>query len=944
MNPDAIALFHQLADCSDVERESYYAAHETPAAVRDEVESLLRFDRTAGAPLTRFVASAADRMFSAATAVPLGSRYGSFRPIRLLGHGGMGAVYEAEQDSPHRIVALKVIRPGLASPELVRRFEQESLALGRLQHPGIAQIYEAGTADTGFGPQPFFAMEFVRGETLSEYAESHGLGTGERLELMARICEAVHHAHQRGIIHRDLKPGNIVVDETGQPKILDFGVARVTDTDVQASRHTGVGQLVGTLSYMSPEQVLADPLDLDTRSDVYALGVILYELLTGRLPYDTAGKLHEVIHAIREKDPVPLRTVNREYRGDIDVIVSKALEKDKARRYASAADLGADIRRCLRDEPVIARAPSAAYQARKFAKRHKALVAAVSAVFLVLVAAVVVSAWQAARARQAEQAATAISEFLQKDLLAQATVVNQSGKLDPDLKVRTALDRAAANIGRKFDNQPAVEAAIRHTIGDAYAGLGLYKESQAQLERAIDLRRRALGEDHPDTLTSMGRLATLDVVQGRHAEAERVAVRVLEARRRRLGREHPDTLTSMLVLAELYQEQHKSVQAEQLLTELLELQRRVKGEQHVDTLDNMQLLAVVYRMQGKYADAETLMQKTLEIRRRVQGEEHPATLVNINDLGVIYADQGKSAEATVLYARLLDIQRRLLGEEHPNTVVNMYQLAVQYRRRGRYAEAETLLTKAVEVQRRKLGDDRPNTMTMVGFLARVYWEQGKYAEAEPMLKQLLATQIRVMGADNTDTVLTQQSLAQLYRDKGDYPAAETLLDNVLETRLRLQGAQHPHTLMAMNDFGVLYLSQRRYPQAEATFEQALEGRRKALGNEHPDTLITLMGLAESRLLQGEYVEAETVSREGLNAYEKKGPDNWRRFHMASLLGSSLAGQKKFDEAEPLLVSGYEGLRQTEATIPAASRSTIEQARTRLAQLYHDWGKPQKTRF
>jgi tetratricopeptide (TPR) repeat protein/predicted Ser/Thr protein kinase len=944
MDPDAIALFHQLADCSTVERESYYAAHHTPQAVRDEVESLLRFDRTTGAAITRFVASAANAMFSGGAAVPVGRRYGSFRPIRLVGHGGMGAVYEAEQDSPHRVVALKVIRPGLASPDLVRRFELESQALGRLQHPGIAQIYEAGTADTGFGPQPYFAMEFVRGQTLSEYAESHRLGTRERLELMARICEAVHHAHQRGIIHRDLKPGNIVVDETGQPKILDFGVARVTDPDVQATRHTDVGQLVGTLSYMSPEQVLADPFDLDTRSDVYALGVILYELLAGRLPYDTAGKLHEVIRAIRDEDPAPLRTVRREYRGDIDVIVAKALEKDKNRRYASAADLAADIRRCLRDEAVLARAPSAAYQARKFAKRHTALVAAVSAVFLVLVAAVVVSAWQAARARQAEQTATAISEFLQKDLLAQATVANQGSKLDPDLKVRTALERAAANIGRRFDHQPVVEAAIRHTIGDAYSDLGLYKESQEQLERAIELRRHALGEDHLDTLTSMSRLARLDVVQGRNAEAEPLAVKVFEARRRKLGDEHPDTLTSMLILAELYRAQHKSAEAEQLLTELVELQRRVKGEQHVDTLDNMQLLAVVYRSRGKYTDAEALMQKTLDIRRRVQGEEHPATLVNINDLGVIYTDQGKSAEATALYARLLDIQRRLLGEEHPNTVINMYQLAIQYRRGGRYAEAETLLTKAVEVQRRILGDDRPNTMTMVGFLARVYWEQGKYAEAEPMLKQLLATQTRVMGADNTDTVLTKQSLAQLYRDKGDYQAAEPLLDNVLETRLRLQGAQHPNTLMAMNDLGVLYLSQRRYPQAEATFEQALEGRRKALGNEHPDTLITIMGFAESRLLQGEYVEAETVSREGLNAYQKQGPDNWRRFHMASILGSSLAGQKKFAEAEPLLVSGYEGLRQREGTMPAASREKIDQARTRLRQMYQDSGKPQKAQF
>ncbi len=319
---------------------------------------------------------------------------GHYRIIRLLGEGGMGAVYEAEQETPRRTIALKIIKPGFGSPGHLRRFEKEAQALGRLQHPGIAQIYEAGTADTGWGLQPYFAMEFIRGKTLREYVRDRQLTTRQRLDLMARIAEAVHHAHERGLIHRDLKPGNIVVDETGQPKILDFGVARVTDSDIEATRQTDVGQLVGTLAYMSPEQVLADPLQLDTRSDVYALGVILYELLAGDLPYDIGNsKLHEAIQTIRDTDPAPLSSIQRIYRGDIETIVAKALEKDKHRRYASAADLAEDIRRHLANQPIMARPPSAGYQLHKFYRRHKAGVIG-TATALVLAASSALVTWR----------------------------------------------------------------------------------------------------------------------------------------------------------------------------------------------------------------------------------------------------------------------------------------------------------------------------------------------------------------------------------------------------------------------------------------------------------------------------------------------------------------------------------------------------------------------
>src|SRR2546421_835566 len=333
-----------------------------------------------------------------------------YRILRLLGAGGMGSVYQAEQLQPHRTVALKVIKAGLASPEMLRRFSHEGEVLGRLQHPGIAPIYEAGTADTGHGPQPFFAMELVRGPSgekapsLIDFANRKKLDARQRLELLAKVADAVHYAHQKGIIHRDLKPANILVDESGQPKILDFGVARVTDADLKAvTVQTDIGQIIGTLPYMAPEQAGGDPAQLDTRSDVYSLGVIGYELLAGRLPYALKTlMIHEAVRVIREEEPSRLSLISKTFRGDIETIVAKALAKEKERRYQSAAELAADARRYLADEPIMARPASARYQMGKFARRNKPLVGGVVAVFAVLVVGIAATGWQAVRATRAE--------------------------------------------------------------------------------------------------------------------------------------------------------------------------------------------------------------------------------------------------------------------------------------------------------------------------------------------------------------------------------------------------------------------------------------------------------------------------------------------------------------------------------------------------------------
>jgi len=885
------------------------------------------------------IASAAPGMTSA-----LPSNIGLYRILRLLGEGGMGVVYEAEQEHPRRMVALKVIKSGLSDPKLVRRFEQELLALGRLQHPGIAQIYEAGTADNGFGPQPYFAMELVRGQALLEYADAHQLTTRQRLDLMAHVCEAVHHAHQRGIIHRDLKPGNILVDETGQPKILDFGVARATDSDARMTHQTDLGQLVGTLAYMSPEQVLADPLELDIRSDVYALGVVLYQMLARRLPYKISSRLPEAVRTIQEDEPKPLSTVSSTYRGDIETIVGKALEKDKARRYSSAAELAADIRRYLHDEPIMARPASTIYHLQKFARRHKALVSGLAAVFVVLIAGIIVSTREAARANREAATSRAISDFLQNDLLAQASAANQArpnNKPDPDLKVRTALDRAAARIAGRFDRQPEVEAAIRDTMGQTYTDLGLYPEARTQLERALDLRRQVLGAKNPETLRTMERVGYVAFLQGQYPEAESVLGNTLEMQRRVLGSEYPDTLKSMDDLAVVYREQGKYPQAGALGAQVLGIRRRTLGPEHPDTLASMNSLAIVYRDQGKYEQAEALTSQTLEIRRRVLGPEHPDTLRSMNNLANVYINEDKYEQAEALYSQSLEIRRHVLGTDHPETLQSMVNLSIAYFAEGKFAQAEALDSQVVEIQGRVLGPEHPKTLSSMHSLATAFLAQGKYTQAESLDRETLEIRRRILGPEHPDTLSSLDDLARVYAAQGEYTQAETMFRQVQETESRVLGSEHPDTLSTLSAMAKMYQQWGKYALAGNYAAQALAGRRHALGSGDVYTMVSAEDLALAYQSQGKFAKAEPLAREALEFNQKEGPDDWDRFRAESLLGASLAGQKKYAEAEPLLLNGYKGMEAQKDQVLMSNWYNLDLTRDWLVQLYRAWGRPAK---
>jgi tetratricopeptide (TPR) repeat protein len=510
----------------------------------------------------------------------------------------------------------------------------------------------------------------------------------------------------------------------------------------------------------------------------------------------------------------------------VETIVAKALEKDKARRYASAAELGADIRRYLADEPIVARPPSTGYQLQKFGRRHKALVAAAGAVFLVLVAGTIVSSREAVVARRAEQtaakeaaSANAVVNFLENDLLAQASAKNQSGaggRLDPDIKVRTALDRAAARVEGKFDTQPEVEAAIRDTVGKTYEDLAQYAESQKQLERALDLERQVWGPEDPKTLNTLNHLGRTLWHQGKYQ------------------------------------------QAQALFGPALEIERRVLGPQHPDTLYCMNNLANVYRAQNENAQAEPLYRQTLEIRRRVLGPQHPDTLISINNLANVYWSQGNFTQAESLYSEAMETQRRVLGPEHPDTLLSMGNLASTYAEEHKYAQAEPLFTQTLEISRRVLGPEHTNTLGFLSDFATMYQRQGQYAQAETYAAQVVAGRQRVGSSE--DPVDIQAAVANL---------------------------------------ALVYVS------------------------------------------EGKFAESERLARQTLEFDEKNQPDDWERFRAESLLGASLSGQKKYAEAEPLLLDGYQGMLARKEKMGAPNLYHLEHAREWLAQLYQSWGKREK---
>src|SRR5215472_12611425 len=694
-------ILDDAMEIAPVERAAFLdQACATDPTLRAEVESLLVSFDNAGAFLERPAAATA-RLAEPETLAP-GASLGRYRIVQLIAEGGMGAVYQAVRfdDLYHKLVAVKVVRHVIYGEHALKHFETERQILAHFDHPSIAKLLDAGATADG---RPYFIMEFIAGQQIDVWCDQRRLPTRSRLELFLKVCAGVEYAHRNLVVHRDLKPGNILVTEDGEPKLLDFGIAKILEEDplTGTPAKTVTAMRMMTPEYASPEQVRGELVN--TASDVYSLGALLYELLTGHRPYQLKGRMpHEAARIICEHDPARPSTVvrrtqpadpetgaksitpesvsatrdgrpsrlRRALAGDLDRIVLKALEKQPARRYSSVEKFADDIRRHLDGRPVEARGAPWGYRAGKFVRRHKAVAITTALVMLSLIGGLVATTRERRRADSEASTARAVNDFLQTDLLAQASASVQARpdiKPDPDLKVRTALDRAAVRIAGKFQGQPLVEASIRQTISDTYTDLGLYSKAQQQLERVLDLRHRVLGDEHRDTLTSMHRLGLLDWYQGKYAPAEPLLTRVLEVQRRVLGQEHPDTASAMNDLALVKWYRGEYAPAESLFTTALQIRRRLLGQEHPDTLSTTNNLAGLYVQQGKYEVAGPLLTKVLEVRKRVLGQEHPNTLLSMNNLAVVFWDEGEYTAAEPLLTTVMEIKRRVLGQEHPET-------------------------------------------------------------------------------------------------------------------------------------------------------------------------------------------------------------------------------------------------------------------------------------
>lgn len=647
------SIFAKACEMPEPERDAYLdSACENEAELRTQIQCLLDDDQRPAfslesPPIAMVMRAKGEAVFddsSGRTALPSG--VGDYEIVGILGEGGMGTVYEARQKHPTRSVALKVLRAGIVSKSARRRLQIEAEILGRLHHPGIASIYEAGVAVEakrlgGSQEQPFFAMELIRGEPLDVYVRKNELPARKRLEVFAQICDAVQHAHENGIIHRDLKPGNILVDASGAPKILDFGIARITDADIRTTTlKTGVGQLIGTIAYMSPEQVSGDSNNLDRRSDVYALGVLGYELLAGRLPVQIEDvPITEAILAVRDQEPPPLGSLDSSLRGDLQLIFQQALEKDRSLRYQSVSDFADDVRHFLGNEPISARPRSTLYEIRKLTSRHKALT---SSLALTLVVLVVFGIWMSVLYRQADRQmirAQLSQQFLEKML----SSIDPGVAMGKDTSIiRGILADAAEQIGEDLAGQPEAEADIRTTIGTTYLSVGLAEAARPQLEIALTLRKKALGESHHSVAELVRMLAECAGKEGHRKKAIELASQAVE-----LFREHyPDDLrtanalqTSGWITSELAGNHAEAVA---LFRESLEIAERHGGkEQDIYATSNHRLAVALWRWR-RLAEAEPIARETLALKRTMYGTDHPSVASSIDLLAQILTSQKNS--------------------------------------------------------------------------------------------------------------------------------------------------------------------------------------------------------------------------------------------------------------------------------------------------------------
>jgi tetratricopeptide (TPR) repeat protein len=793
---------------------------------------------------------------------------------RKLHQGGQGIVFLATQNSTKRNVAIKLMKEGpFASSSDRSRFELEIQVLGQLRHPSIVTIHDSGSAHGRF----YYVMDYIPGQHLDDYMAAERLGIQETIQLFQKICDAVGTAHQRGVIHRDLKPSNIRVDEDGEPHVLDFGLAKVTDEswsgDDTPGQMTITGQFVGSLPWASPEQADGRPSDMDVRTDVYSLGVIFYQMLTDRFPYVVIGGMRQVVDNILNAEPAKPSTIRKSVDDELETIVLKCLNKDPDRRYLNANELARDLHRYAAGEPIEAKRDSNWYVLRKALKRYRVTAAftAMIALFVVVaLIAMIVSYGRESELRLAAENAleeanrqaritVAVNSFLNNDLLDSVVPENRG----IDVTVMEVLDAASANISGKFGSEPLVEAAVRATVGLSYLKLGKYDAAKTHMQRALDLRTQAVGSDDPATLESLSNYGILASYAGDWEEADARLRTAFERQKVVHGVEHPRTMETQSELASLLMKQGRYDESEPLTKSLLESRRRVSGEKHIATLTALSNLAMIYGRQSRHEKSLALHREALNLHRETLGDDHPYTMICMNNVASAHWSMGRIAEAAEVFEGLLQKYKDVMGAEHPRTLSVMNNLATAYGRLQRVSEAEALHRAVWETRTRTLGDEHPQTLGSMSNLANICRRERRFDEAEALDRKVLEVRRRMMGERHPKTLTSTSNLALDLMGQEKWDEAEALLDQALVLQLDTLGAKHVSTLTTQGVLGLLYNSTESFEAARAVLAPAAGIARK-----HHTARKKLVGLLTQRLGVafaglGQWNEAEAALKQAI---------------------------------------------------------------------------------
>jgi serine/threonine protein kinase/tetratricopeptide (TPR) repeat protein len=892
----------------------------------------------------------------------VGTKIGPYLLREQIGEGGFGLVFVAEQTEPvKRKVALKVIKPGMDTREVMARFAAERQALALMDHPNIARVLDAGATDSG---RPYFVMELVRGIPITEYCDKNQLPPKDRLDLFVTVCQAIQHAHQKGIIHRDVKPSNVLVtSHDGKPvaKVIDFGVAKAINQQLaERSIYTNFAQMIGTPLYMSPEQAEMSGLDIDTRSDIYSLGVLLYELLTGTTPLDrkkfAKAAYDEVRRLIREEEPPKPSTrlgtsdaiasiaarrhtepakLSKLVRGDLDWITMKCLEKDRTRRYETANGLARDIQRYLTDEPVEACPPSATYRLRKFARKNRAALTTTATIAALLVGGVAVSTWQAVRAKRAEGEARAAAEAerLAKLDSEQAAAAEKAAKeqtqkrlaqiekgvelfagvltgIDPRaeelggdplyMQLRQRAEKAADGLDAEAVGDPLAVARLQTILGNTLRELGSYAKAMEVLEKARAIRERKLGADHPDTLTTLDHLAVTYKAAGKLPEAIALFEQVRDAEFKRLGGDHISTLNTLNNLALAYRDAGKVPEAIALFEQVRAAKFKALGTDHPYTLTTLHNLASAHEAAGNLQQAIALYEQVRDAQVKTLGADHTSTLTTLNALAMAYRAAGRLPEAIAIIEQVRDARVKKLGADHPDTQATLNNLATAYVAARKLPEAIAIFEQVHDAWVKKFGADHPATLTILNNLAQVYQAAGRVPEAIALLERVRDAQVMKLGADHPDTLTTLNNLALAYQAASRLPEAIALLVQVRDAKVKKLGSDHPDTLTTFNNLALAYQTAGRLPEAIALLERAATGiAKRRFQHEYAGRIIANTIAAYDKA--GQLDKAEGWRRQWLAVVkERSGADSVAYADQLAALGRNLLQQKNWAGAEPIL--------------------------------------------